>query len=49
MEVGAVSETVTVTAQTPLLQSEQATLGHVVEGRTITSIPLATRNSNSNA
>lgn len=44
MEVGAVSETVTVTAQTPLLQSEQATLGHVVEGRTITSIPLATRN-----
>lgn len=44
MEVGAVSETVTVTAQSPLLQSEQATLGHVVEGRTITSIPLATRN-----
>ena len=44
MEVGAVTETVTVTAQTPLLQSEQATLGHVVEGRTITSIPLATRN-----
>jgi hypothetical protein len=44
MEIGAVSETVTVEAQTPLLQSEQATLGHVVEGRTITSIPLATRN-----
>ncbi|MEX2262576.1 MAG: carboxypeptidase regulatory-like domain-containing protein [Bryobacteraceae bacterium] len=44
MQLGAVTETVTVTAQTPLLQSEQATLGHVVEGRTITSIPLATRN-----
>jgi hypothetical protein len=44
MEVGSVSETVTVTAEAPLLQSEQATLGHVVEGRTITSIPLATRN-----
>ncbi|MCI0364320.1 MAG: TonB-dependent receptor, partial [Phycisphaerales bacterium] len=44
MEVGAVTESVTVTAQAPLLQSEQATLGHVVEGRTITSIPLATRN-----
>jgi hypothetical protein len=44
MEVGQVSESVTVVAQAPLLQSEQATLGHVVEGRTITSIPLATRN-----
>jgi hypothetical protein len=44
LDVGAVTETVTVTAQTPLLQSEQATLGHVVEGRTITAIPLATRN-----
>jgi hypothetical protein len=44
MEVGAVTETVTVTTQAPLLQSEQATLGHVVEARTITAIPLATRN-----
>jgi hypothetical protein len=44
MEVGAVTESVTVTTQAPLLQSEQATLGHVVEGRTITAIPLATRN-----
>jgi hypothetical protein len=44
MEVGAVTESVTVTSQAPLLQSEQATLGHVVEGRTITAIPLATRN-----
>jgi len=44
LEVGVVTETVTVTAETPLLQSEQATLGHVVEAQTITSIPLATRN-----
>ncbi len=42
--LGAVSETVTITAETPLLQSERATMGHVVEQRTITSIPLATRN-----
>jgi len=44
LTVGAVSETVSVTAAAPLLQGEQATIGHVVEGRTITSIPLATRN-----
>ncbi len=44
LQVGMVTETVTVTAETPLLQSEQATLGHVVEEETITSIPLATRN-----
>ncbi|MDX1981530.1 MAG: TonB-dependent receptor, partial [Bryobacteraceae bacterium] len=44
LNVGAVSETVSVTASAPLLQSEQATIGHVVEGQTITSIPLATRN-----
>jgi hypothetical protein len=39
-----VSETVTVTAETPLLQSERATVGQVVEQRTLISIPLATRN-----
>jgi hypothetical protein len=44
LTVGAVTETVSVTAVSPLLQSEQVTIGHVVEGRTITSIPLATRN-----
>ena len=44
LAVGALSETVTVTEATPLLQSEQATMGHVVEQRQITSIPLATRN-----
>ena len=44
LEVGALTETVTVTGEVPLLQSTQATMGHVVEQRTITSIPLATRN-----
>ncbi len=44
LTVGAVSETISVTAETPLLQSEKATVGQVVEQRTIQSIPLATRN-----
>jgi hypothetical protein len=44
LQVGAVTETVTVTAETPLLQSEKATVGQVVEQRTLVSIPLATRN-----
>ena len=44
LAVGVVSETITITAATPLLQSEQATMGHVVEERTISSVPLATRN-----
>lgn len=42
--VGEMTETVTVTAETPLLQSEIVTLGQVVEQNTIQSIPLATRN-----
>jgi len=44
LAVGAVSETVTVMGETPLLQTERATVGQVVEQRTIVSIPLATRN-----
>src|SRR6476646_4951492 len=44
LQVGAVNETVTFSAETPLLQSEKATVGQVVEQRTIQSIPLATRN-----
>ena len=44
LQVGGVNETVTVTAETPLLQSERATVGQVVEQRAIESIPLATRN-----
>ena len=44
LSVGAVTETISVTAETPLLQTEKATIGQVVEQRTIQSIPLATRN-----
>ena len=44
LAVGAVSETVTVASQTPLLQTEQATMGQVVEQRQISNTPLATRN-----
>jgi len=44
LTVGQVTETVSVTAETPLLQSEKSTVGQVVEQRTIQSIPLATRN-----
>ncbi len=44
LSIGAVTETVLVEGQTPLLQSEKATIGQVVEQRTLQSIPLATRN-----
>jgi len=44
LTLGTTNDTVTVTSETPLLQTEQATLGHVVEQRQITSVPLATRN-----
>jgi hypothetical protein len=44
LSVGQVTDTVNVTAETPLLQSEKVTIGQVVEQRTIQSIPLATRN-----
>src|SRR5437763_874788 len=44
LQVGGVNETITVSGETPLLQSEKATVGQVVEQRAIQSIPLATRN-----
>jgi hypothetical protein len=44
MEIGVVSEIITVSEATPLLQTDQPTLGHVIEESTITAIPLATRN-----
>jgi Carboxypeptidase regulatory-like domain len=44
MEVGAVDQQVEVTAQTPLLQTENATEGQVVEGRIVTDMPLNGRN-----
>src|SRR5262249_4626376 len=44
LTVGQIADTVSVTGETPLLQSEKTTIGQVVEQRTIQSIPLATRN-----
>ncbi len=44
MELGAVTQTVEVTAQTPLLQSSSSELGQVVESRKVTEIPLNGRN-----
>ena len=44
MEVGAVDQQVEVTAQAPLLQTESATEGQVVEGRIVTDMPLNGRN-----
>src|SRR2546422_11709083 len=44
VQVGGVNETGTVSAQTPLLQSEKATVGQVVGQKAIESLPLSTRN-----
>jgi hypothetical protein len=44
MEVGAVTQTIEVTAATPLLQPQTSDLGQVVEARTITDMPLNGRN-----
>jgi len=44
LQVGAITESVTVNALTPLLQTQEATQGHTIEGQQITATPLATRN-----
>jgi hypothetical protein len=44
MQVGEVSQTVEVTAETPLLQQETSSLGQVVEGRKVAELPLNGRN-----
>ena len=44
MEIGEVTEVVEVTAETPLLQSQTASLGQVVESRKVTETPLNGRN-----
>ncbi len=44
MTVGDVSQTIEVTAQTPLLQTENAALGQVVEARKVLEMPLNGRN-----
>lgn len=45
LELGAVAETVEVTAQTPVLQTETATVGEVISGTTLESLPLNGRNT----
>jgi outer membrane receptor protein involved in Fe transport len=44
MEVGALEDTVEVVAQAPVLQTESATVGEVISGNTVQSLPLNGRN-----
>jgi len=44
MQVGGISETMTVTTVTPQLETETSELGNVVSGRTATTLPLNGRN-----
>ena len=45
LELGSLEETVEVTAETPLLQTETATVGEVISGTTLSSLPLNGRNT----
>lgn len=44
LQVGDVAETVTVTDQAPLLQTQSGTIGKLIEGRTVQDTPLNGRN-----
>lgn len=44
MQIGATTEEVTVTSNEPIIQSENASLGQVVQGKAVTDIPLNGRN-----
>ncbi|CAN5614494.1 hypothetical protein BH10ACI4_BH10ACI4_01960 [soil metagenome] len=44
MVIGAITEQVTITSAAPIIQSENASLGQVVQGRAVTEIPLNGRN-----
>jgi hypothetical protein len=44
LEIGEVSERVTVVAATEQLQTESSTLGRVTEGERVRALPLVTRN-----
>ena len=45
LELGSLEETVEVTAVTPLLQTETATVGEVISGTTLSQLPLNGRNT----
>ncbi|MEP7364329.1 MAG: carboxypeptidase regulatory-like domain-containing protein, partial [Acidobacteriota bacterium] len=45
LQVGSLSESVEVRAQTPLLDSESSTLGHVIGNKQVTELPLLGRNT----
>lgn len=44
LEVGAVNETATITATAPLLVTQEATTGGVIENRQVSDLPLSARN-----
>lgn len=44
MTLGPISESIQVTGSAPLIESESATLGNVIENRKIVNLPLNTRN-----
>src|SRR5437667_5464438 len=45
LELGAIEETVQVTGQSPLLQTESVTVGEVISGTTVVGLPLNGRNT----
>jgi hypothetical protein len=45
LELGAVEETVEVTSESPVLQTETATVGQVISGTTLNALPLNGRNT----
>ena len=45
LELGAVEETVVVTSDTPVMQTETATVGSVISGTTLSALPLNGRNA----
>jgi Carboxypeptidase regulatory-like domain len=44
MQVGAVAETLTITGEAPLLQTQTGTIGEAIEGRTVQDTPFNGRN-----
>ena len=45
LELGGMEETVVVTGESPVLQTESATVGEVISGTTVTALPLNGRNT----